>query len=223
MNQANIVAYVNGEIVPASEAKISIFDHGFILADAAYDTERTFNGKIFKLEEHIDRLFDTCRYLDLDPGLTEQDLIEITTDVVEKNVPLLGPNEDYWVSQRLTRGVDRAGFPDGPTIIVECTPLPLAARAPYYRDGIPVVIPSVRRVPPWSISPRAKTHNYLNIMLGALEVQGSGPGSWAILLDENGNLAEGLGSNVFVVRDGALLTPRERYVLPAIRARARDP
>ena len=103
MNQANIVAYVNGEIVPASEAKISIFDRGFILADAAYDTERTFNGKIFKLEEHIDRLFDTCRYLDLDPGLTEQDLIEITTDVVEKNVPLLGPNEDYWVSQRLTR------------------------------------------------------------------------------------------------------------------------
>jgi branched-chain amino acid aminotransferase len=92
----------------------------------------------------------------------------------------------------------------------------LKARAPHFRDGIKVIVPSVRRTPPSSLSPRAKTHNYLNMIMGDLEVNAQGDDAWAVLLDENGNLCEGLGSNIFVVRGGVLLTPRENFVLPGV-------
>jgi branched-chain amino acid aminotransferase len=95
-------------------------------------------------------------------------------------------------------------------------PLPLKARARLFRDGIDVIVPSVRRVPPDSLTPRAKTHNYLNLVMADLEAHARDPESWAVLLDHQGNLCEGLGSNVFVVRDGELLTPRERFVLPGV-------
>jgi branched-chain amino acid aminotransferase len=101
-------------------------------------------------------------------------------------------------------------------VIIECTPLPLKARARYYRDGIDVVVPSVRRVAPSMLSPRAKTHNYLNMIIGEHEAKATNPDSWAVLLDENGNLAEGIGSNIFIVRDGVVYTPSERYVLPGV-------
>ncbi|MDA1311144.1 MAG: aminotransferase class IV, partial [Proteobacteria bacterium] len=109
-------------------------------------------------------------------------------------------------------------WPDWPdaTVIVECTPLPLAARAKSYRDGIEVITPSVRRVSPEMASPRAKTHNYLNLILGDLEVAAQNPDALSILLDRDGNLAEGKGSNIFLVAEGRLKTPRERFVLPGV-------
>ena len=95
-------------------------------------------------------------------------------------------------------------------------PLPLTARARLFRDGIDVMVPSVRRVPPDLLTPRAKTHNYLNIVMADLEAHARDPESWAVLLDHKGNLCEGLGSNIFMVRDGELLTPHERFVLPGV-------
>jgi branched-chain amino acid aminotransferase len=85
-----------------------------------------------------------------------------------------------------------------------------------YRDGARVITPSIPRVPPRFMSPRAKTHNYLNLVLGDLEAQGTDPNSWAILLDENGNLTEGLGSNIFLVKNGVVATPRSQFVLEGI-------
>ena len=112
--------------------------------------------------------------------------------MLRQNLPLLGENEDYWVTQRVTRGVET---PDGdvPTVLIECRPLPLAARARYYRTGVPMVTPSVPRTPPQFLSPRAKTHNYLNMVMGDLEARDRNPDAWALLLDERGNLAEGKG------------------------------
>jgi hypothetical protein len=103
-----------------------------------------------------------------------------------------------------------------PTVIVECQPLPLKARATLYRDGVDVYVPSVRRAAPDVISPRAKTHNYLNLIMGDLEARAHDPKAWAVLLDANGNLAEGIGSNIFLVRDGMLMTPQDRFVLPGV-------
>ena len=79
-----------------------------------------------------------------------------------------------------------------------------------------MIVPSVRRTPPYALSPRTKTHNYLNMVMADLEVHAQDPEAWAVLLDENGNLCEGMGSNVFIVKDGRLLTPRERYVLAGV-------
>ena len=90
------------------------------------------------------------------------------------------------------------------------------ARAVSYRDGLDVITPSVRRVAPDMVSPRAKTHNYLNLILGDLEVSAQDPSAMAILLDENGNLSEGKGSNIFLVSEGIIKTPNARYVLPGV-------
>jgi branched-chain amino acid aminotransferase len=214
------VAYFNGKIVPESQVLIPFRDRGFISGDAVFDTERTVNHRIFKLKEHIDRLYRSLKYLKIDPGISPAELARVTEEVTERNLHLIDRSEDYWVTQRVSRGLD-AKWIDGnagltPTVIVENTPLPLKARAHLYRDGIEVVIPSTRRTPPDSLSPRAKTHNYLNLIVADNEVHAQNPNAWAILLDVNGNLAEGVGSNIFLVRDGEVLTPQVRYVLPGV-------
>ena len=215
MNQER-VAYVNGRIVPESEARVSIVDRGFILGDAVFDTTRTFGHKIFRLDEHLDRLFDSLRYTRIDPGMSRARLAELTLQVLEANLPLLDQEDDYWVTQRVTRGTPNGDGGYDPTVIVDCQPLPFLERSRYYRDGLPVRTPSVRRTPPESMSPRAKTHNYLNLVMGDLEVKAADPQALSILLDLDGNLCEGMGSNIFLVRDGELATPLDRYVLAGI-------
>ena len=104
----------------------------------------------------------------------------------------------------------------GPNVVIEVLPLPLKARAPMFRDGAEVITTTMRRTAPSMLSPRAKTHNYLNMIMAEKPVKALNPNAWAILLDEHGNLAEGLGSNIFIVREGELFTPSERYVLPGV-------
>ena len=215
------VVYLNGEFVPESEARVPIKDQGFKFGDAVFDTTRTFGHEIFKLREHLERFERSMRYLKLDGGHSVDDFVSVTEEVVRRNLPLISGDDDYWVTQRVSRGLsegDREAWPEWPdaTVIVECTPLPLAARAKSYRDGIEVITPSVRRVAPEMASPRAKTHNYLNLILGDLEVAAQNPEALSVLLDRDGNLAEGKGSNIFLVSEGRLRTPRERFVLPGV-------
>ena len=212
------VAYINGEIVPESQATVSIRDRGFLQGDAVFDTTRTFRHKIFRLDEHLDRFFESLKYMRIEPGLSKAQFADITHQIIDANLPLIGDDDDYWVSQRVTRGVNVDGEYI-PTVIVESVPLPFAARANYYREGMPVVVPSVRRTPPEAHSPRAKVHNYVNLIQGELEVKAQNPDGWPILLDMNGNLAEGPGSNIFIVKDGALKTPKEQYILSGISRR----
>jgi branched-chain amino acid aminotransferase len=214
------VAYFNGRVVPERDVLIPFRDRGFIAGDAAFDTARSFGHRIFRLKEHIDRLYRSLRYLKIDPGLTPREMTAITEDVFARNRHLLDQDDDYWVSQRISRGVPADDLTVNsearPTVIVECKPLPLKQRARLFRDGIEVVVPSVRRAAPDMLSPRAKTHNYLNLTMGDLEARERNPNGWAILLDADGNIAEGTGSNFFMVRDGVVMTPQSRYVLPGV-------
>lgn len=217
------VAYFNGEILPESEVRVSFRDRGFKFGDAVFDMARSFGHKLFKLKEHVDRLYDSLTYCRIDPGLGADEMLRLSEQVLEINLPLLPADSDYWLGQRVSRGFDAVEdeAPDHPgaNVIIECTPIPFKARAAHFRDGIDVIVPSVRRTPPGSLSPRAKTHNYLNMIMGDLEVHAQDDNAWAVLLDENGNLCEGLGSNIFVVRGGVLLTPRENFVLPGVSRR----
>jgi branched-chain amino acid aminotransferase len=214
------IAYYNGEYLPESRVLLPFRDRGFVYGDAVFDTTRTFAHRPFKVKEHVDRLYRSLRCIRLDPGLSPAEMRAVTETVLERNRHLLGPDEDYWVSQRISRGVTRLDREEplqtGPTVIVECTPLPLRDRAGLYRDGIRVIVPANRRTPPEALTPRAKTTNYLNMLVADQEVSAIDPGAWAVLLDMNGNLAEGHGSNIFLVQDGELLTPRSLYVLPGI-------
>ena len=218
------VAWFNGKIVRESEVLIPFRDQGFLRGDAVFDMTRSFHGKAFRLAEHIARLYRSLRYLDIDPGLSPAEMAAISEDVLARNRHLLAPGEDYWLAQRISRGIHPVPGDHwdhyGPNVIVECVPLPLRERARYFRDGIDVVTPSLRRTPPEALSPRAKMHQYLNLVLADREVKAQNPEAWAVLLNASGNLAEGLGSNIFLVRDGGLLTPRERYVLPGVSRQA---
>ena len=105
--------------------------------------------------------------------------------------------------QRISRGLESSTNTTNqdPTILIESHAIPFASRAKLYRDGIRLITPSTPRIPPRFISPRAKTHNYLNLIMGELEAQATDPESWAVLLDENGNFTEGKGSNIFLVKN----------------------
>ena len=214
------IVYIDGKMVPESQGLVSFRDRSFKFGDGVFDMTRTFGHKIFKLAEHIERLYKSLRYVQIDAPLNPQEIMRITEEVLERNLHLIGPDEDYWVGQRVSRGVEAAGGDfyesTGPTVIVECTPLPFKARAHFFRDGIDVAVPSVRRVAPDALTPRAKTHNYLNLIVADQEVRRQHPNAWAILLDHNGNLCEGMGSNLFIVENGTLCTPQDRYVLGGI-------
>ncbi len=216
-SQENVV-FFNGQLVPEKDVGISIRDRGFIYGDAVFDATRTFNGRTFRLREHIHRLYNSLRYLRIDPGMTPDEMERWSLEVVNHNHPLLPAGQDMWVMQRISRGVEstEAGAEMRPTVLIESHAIPFARRAPLYRDGINVVTPSVPRIPPRFLSPRAKTHNYLNLVMGDLEVQDTDPNAWAVLLDESGNLTEGRGSNVFLVKDGTVATPQGRFVLEGI-------
>ena len=214
------IAYYNGRYLPENEVRIPFRDKSFLFGDGCFDMTRTFKGRPFKLDEHIARLYRSLAYLRIDIGLSAAQMKEVSLEVLARNQHLLGEDDDYWLGQRISRGVravgDEGWDDTGPTVIVECMPLPFAQRAHYYRDGLPVVVPSTRRTPPDALSPRTKTHNYLNLVMANLEVEALDPNAWAVLLDVNGNLCEGLGSNIFTVHDGRIRTPLARYVLAGV-------
>lgn len=219
--RANVrVAWFNGRILPEGDVVIPYRDRSWKYGDGAFDMTRTFHGAIFHLEEHIERFYRSLRYLRIDPGLSPREMIAISEDVVARNEHLRDAHGDWWVCQRISRGVDAVGDEGweqtGPNLVVDVTPLPLAARAAHFRDGATVVTTTTPRTSPGALSPRAKMNNYLNMIVAGQPVTAADPNAWPLLLDENGSLAEGVGCNIFVVQDGALSTPQERYVLPGV-------
>ena len=221
MGKKERIVYFNGKYIPEGQAVVPFRDRSFKYGDGVFDMTRTFGHKIFKIEEHVDRLFNSLNYLDISIDQSRTEMVDISNKVLDLNLPLIDQKEDYWVGQRISRGVDLVGgeqwdLDGGPTVIVECAPLPLRPRASLYESGIKVWTPSVRRTPFQSMSPRAKTHNYINLILGDNEVKHIDKDAWAILLDINGNLTEGMGSNIFTVNNGILYTPKSQAVLGGI-------
>lgn len=214
------VAWFNGNFMPENEVRIPFRDWSWVYGDGCFDMTRSFGHRLFKVKEHVERLYRSLKYLRIDPGFGPQKMCELTDELFERNRHLLGRDDDYWVGQRISRGVKEVEGDNidhhGPNIVLECMPLPFVQRAKLFKDGIKVVIPSHRRVPPESLTPRAKTHNYLNMVVANQEVQSIDPEAWAVLLDINGNLCEGMGSNIFTVRGGEVFTPREKFVLPGV-------
>ena len=213
------VVYINGGFVPESQASISILDRGFTAGDSAFDTMRTFKGEIFKLNEHLVRLYRSCKYIGIDPGMTKEEMASLTLEVLERNKHLLGPDDDYWVTQRVTRGLQgssiRAGQ-EGANVIILCQPLPWENRAKYFKVGVPLRTSPIRRTPPEYLDPRAKVQNYINQTLADELARDGHPDALSLLLDMNGNVAEGSGYNFFIVSDGKVMTSEPAYVLGGI-------
>ncbi len=214
------VAWFNGTIMPEGQILIPYRDRSWKSGDGAFDMTRTFNGVPFRLVEHVERFYRSLRYLRIDPGISPKEIVAASEEVVARNEHLRATHGDWWVGQRVSRGVDAVGDEGwehtGPNLVIDVTPLPLASRAMMYRDGAEVMTTTVRRTAPSMLSPRAKMNNYLNMIVAGQPIKAARPDAWPLLLDENGNLAEGQGSNIFIVQNGELRTPKARYVLPGV-------
>jgi branched-chain amino acid aminotransferase len=206
-----ITYWVNGTFVPASKAMMPINNRGYRLGDGVFDTERTFNGKLFRLEAHLERLERSLHFVRIDPGLTMAELGSIAEEAAERNRHLLGRYGDFWVTETISREPGNRAFV---SVIVE--PLPFERYAPYYAKGVPLVIPSVRSSAQIGMDPKLKATSRLNMVLADLEGKQIDPNSLSVLLDEHGNLAEVLYGNLFVVRGGRLRTPTSRAILEGV-------
>ena len=218
---AEFIAYFNGEYVPYGEVKIDPDDMG-LRGDAVFDVERTFNGKIFRLRDHIDRMYRALQYTRIDPGLTPDEMLAISEEVVRRNEPLRKPGSDFLVRQLVTRG---QGQGTGPTILISIDDHPPGALdghldfrswARFYETGVAVVIPSVRSYPSSSLDPKVKHYSRMNFYLAQLEAEDVDPEAYAVLLDQDGNISENITGNFFIVTGGVIRTPRDTNILQGI-------
>jgi len=214
-NQESIV-YIDGKFFPESEAKISVFDHVVLYGDGVYDTCCAWGGKVFKLDEHIHRLFESAHAIMLEVPLTHLQLKEVVLETVRRNAL-----SEAYVKILLTRGVGKLPLLSP----ANCTPTLIVFAKPYMRlaaegddvKGIRVKCSSMRRIPSECLDPRIKAINYMNHVLMRLEANLAGVDD-AIELDMDGYVAEAPGYNVFAVKNGVILTPAENILRGITRA-----
>jgi len=199
-----LLIYINGEFVPESEAKISIFDHGFLYGDGVFEGIRAYNGRVFKLKEHIDRLYDSAKAISLEIPISKQEFVEIILETLRKNKLRVA-----YMRPIVTRGIGDLGLDPrkckDPTIIVITKPWG-KLYGDLYEKGLTAVTVTVRRVSFDALPPNIKSLNYLNNILAKIEANAKG-GDEAIFLDRNGYISEGSGDNIFIVKNGTVYTP----------------
>ncbi len=223
------IVYVNGRWIPNYKATISVYDRGFTMGYSVYEYIRTFKKELWQLQEHIDRGWQSLKMVRIKPGITKDEVAKICNECLERNKHLLEENEDIQIVFEITPG--EYGFPHGrmrwelpvgetpqPTIIVKAEPLlPLLVKyAPMYQSGCHVVHTSIIQSPPNCRDPKIKTYSRLNQILAANEAALIDPEAFILMLDLNGNLAEGTGWNIWIVRDGALMTPPPGNILRGV-------
>jgi branched-chain amino acid aminotransferase len=207
------IVYLNGELVPRSKARVSVFDHGFLYGYGLFETMRAYRGKIFLLERHLRRLADSAELIGMGSGLAGIDLGKACRETLEAN-----GLEDARLRLTVSNGeVDAfpwAGVSRAPTVVVTASPYtPFTAEK--YRQGFKVGVSSVRRCQQSLVS-RIKSANSLVSVLARIEAVAAGLDE-ALLLNDRGFIAEGGGSNVFFVKDSGLVTPSlESGILPGI-------
>ena len=212
-----LVQYVNGEFVPDSEAKVSVWDRALSVGDAVFDTERTFGGKVFRLREHLERLYRTLHMVRIDPGMSIDEMQEVTEELARRNDRMREPNGDYSVTQMISRGsVNSVLEPEQATVVIRMRPIPFTSYARYYDEGAHVVIPTTRRDPVQALDARLKTISRMNLVMAEIEAKQVDPDAYPVLLDVDGNLSENTGGNFFVVTNGVVRTAPARNVLAGV-------
>ena len=211
MSSDEFTYWLNGSFVPASEAVIPINSRGYRLGDGIFDTERTFNGKLFRLKEHLERLDRSLKYTRMNLGMSLDELGEIAEEVARRNAHLLEKYGDFWVTQTVSRGNNNDAFV---SMIVE--PLTFFRFAPYYTKGVPLVIPSGRTASRQALDPKLKATSRLNLVLADLEGKQVDPDSLSLLMDEDGNLTEVIYGNLFIVRGGRIYAPSSKSILEGV-------
>ena len=224
------LVYFNGEFIPEREARISIFDSALLFGDMVFEVTRTFNQKPFRLREHLDRLYGSLRYAEIDCGLTVDEMETATYETIEKNLPALN-GLDFQIMHDVTRG----GYPlydglikEGASPIVSINIFPLIRhvgnQADKYETGSHFVITPQQSVPSRYIDPKAKNRSRIFYKLAELHASRLEEGAMALLTDEHGFITEGTGNNFFIARGGRdFHLKTQRYSAWGISARLYGP
>ena len=196
--------YIDGEMLPESEAKVSVFDHGLLYGDGIFEGIRFYNGRVFRLDQHIRRLYDCARAILIKIPLTPEEMIAATCATVRAN-----GLQDGYIRLVVTRGVGPMGLSPfkcpKPSVIIIADAIQLYSEAAY-RTGLTMATVATRRPSHDILSPQVKSLNYLNNIMAKVEALQAGAEE-GLMLNDVGLVAECTGDNIFIVRDGVISTP----------------
>lgn len=214
--EKELQVYVDGAFYPKSQAKVSVFDHGLLYGDGVFEGIRAYNGSVFKLKEHIDRLYRSAHMIMLEIPVSKEEMIQTVLETLRKN-----NLTDSYIRLVVTRGVGDLGLNPKkcakPTIIVITDTIALH-KSEAKEKGVTAMISWVKRDPVDATSHEIKSLNYLNSILAKIEANIGGVDE-AICLDKNGFVCEGVAENIFIVRNGRIFTPPSYTgALPGITA-----
>lgn len=213
--------YISGQMVAEEEAKISIFDTAVTLGDTVTESTRTFGHRPFKLDRHVERLYQSLKVTRIDPGYGPEEMARVTLGLLETNLSLIGPEEDYWIVHNISRGVSMPG-PDptvqrgAATVMIHNAPMDLRGWAAFYGAGCHAVTAMSRMIPSQSLDARVKNRSRMAYTLAEVEVKLVDAEAQGVILDIYGNVGENKGGNIFVVNKGALRTPTTQNCLAGI-------
>lgn len=195
------LVYIDGKYYPESQAKISVFDHGLLYGDGVFEGIRAYNGRVFKLDEHVNRLYESAKAIELRIPLSAKEFKEVILTTIRKN-----KLQDSYIRVVVTRGhgdlgLDPRKCPKPTVIIIASYMTPL-----YEGLNATAIIPFTRRNALTALNPMIKSLNYLNNILAKIEANKAGTNE-AIMLNQNGTISEGTGDNVFIVTAGKVVTP----------------
>ena len=200
----SLIIYLNGRFVREEEAVISVFDHGVLYGDGVFEGIRAYHGHVFKLQAHIDRLYESAHVIQLNIGLSKAEMAEVVLETCRQN-----NLEDAYIRLVVTRGKGDLGL--DPKKCPEASVFCIASGIQLYPEelylkGMSIVTVPTRRNNPEALNPRIKSLNYLNNVMAKMEAALSGAPE-ALLLNNEGYVTEATGDNVFIVKNGALITP----------------
>lgn len=216
--------YFNGQLVPETEAKISVYDSALMFGDMVFEMTRSFNKRQFKLREHIDRLYAGVKILRIPLEMTPDQMERACQQTIEANDPLFEKDDEHRLMIDVSRGLlgiyqGIEGLHKGPNVVIADFPLrwTVAGMSVLFEKGINAVITSQRAIPATLLDPKVKNRSRLYYLMANIEAsQVAGDNNWALLLDPDGFIAEGTGDNFFIIKDGVVISPEGRNILRGI-------
>lgn len=199
-----LIIYLNGEFVPEEEAKVSVFDHGLLYGDGVFEGIRAYHNRVFKLKEHIDRLYDSAKAILLEIPLSKEEMTEVVLETMRQNNLREGYIRLVVARGKGDLGLDPRKCPKATVFCIGASITLYPER--FYEEGLEVITVPTRRNLNEASSPRIKSLNYLNNILAKIEANLHGVLE-AILLNQEGYVAEATGDNIFIVKNGRLITP----------------
>jgi branched-chain amino acid aminotransferase len=217
MNTERLV-YINGSLVPESQATISIFDVGLMYGVTLYESLRSFKHQWYHTDEHWARLKRSLTYTGIPHAMTREQYDDVLEETRAANIHLTDPDDDIWVNIQVTPGQSfpmplQSGGPTTPTVLCYTAALPHKEYAKYYTQGKHVVTSLFRSPPAQSYEQRTKNRSRFPHFMSKRDAARIDPDAFALMLDTEGHIAEGTGANIFFVLDGVLHTPRSQNIL----------